>query len=399
MPRISKRSIDKMIASGAPGDVIRDDDVKGFQARLNEDRKASYRVEYRAGHGRGFPVRRIVLGKHGALTPDQARSLAKNTLAAVLAGDDPAAERATRRKEMTVADLLRHSLETHWGTKSKPTTRSRFTSTINHSLIPAFGSIRLSALTRAAIRSWHAKQAHRSRQANLDVAILRKALSLAIRDELINENPATGIEKYPERQRDRHPTDDELAAVLVALDAVAIRPQAALLFKLLLLTGARTSEWRAAEWAWISDDGRTLNLPDAKAGARLVVLSSVVQALLAAAPRASRFVVPNDEGTAPLPSSTVSHAWETVRKAAGVEDLRVHDLRHGYATRGASLGASATVLRDSLGHKTLAMTSRYISRQNDPVRELAERIGAQIVAIPTGRRAEVVPLRGTGGGR
>src|SRR5271169_5550374 len=112
MAKISKRTIDALIASGAPG-VIRDDNVKGFQARLNANGSVSYLVEYRAGRGRGFPVRRIVLGKHGALTPDQARSLAKKTLASVLAGDDPAAERSNRRKEWAVADLLRHALATH----------------------------------------------------------------------------------------------------------------------------------------------------------------------------------------------------------------------------------------------------------------------------------------------
>ena len=337
-----------------------------------------------------FPVRRIVLGKHGPLTPDQARSLAKNMLARVLAGDDPAVERANRRKEWTVAELLRHALATHWRVKSKPSTIKNFASTIEHALIPEFGAKRLSELTRSQIRDWHARQTHRPRQANLDLAILRKALNLAVGDELIKENPASGIQPHPERQRDRVPTDNELAAVLNALDAAAIRPQAALLFKLLLFTGCRTSEWRAAEWSWIDADGRTLRLPDAKAGARPVALSSVVQALLAAVPRTSRFIVPDDSGEAPLPSSTVSHAWETVRTAAGVEDLRVHDLRHGFATRGAGLGASAVILRDALGHKTMAMTSRYIAHQNDPVRELAERVGAQIQALRSAPEDNIV---------
>ena len=80
MAKISKRSVDELIASGAPG-VIRDAEVPGFGARLNANRSVSYLVEYRAGRGRGFPVRRVVLGKHGQLTPDQARSLAKNMLA------------------------------------------------------------------------------------------------------------------------------------------------------------------------------------------------------------------------------------------------------------------------------------------------------------------------------
>ena len=241
-------------------------------------------------------MRRIVLGKHGPLTPDQARSLAKNTLARVLAGDDPAAERANLRKEWTVADLLRHSLSAHWRVKAKPSTIKNFASTIEHSLIPEFGTLRLSELTRAHIRGWHARQTHRTRQANLDLAILRKALNLAVGDELIKENPATRIQPHPERRRDRIPTDAETAAVLDALDLASIRPQAALLFKLLLLTGARTSELRAAEWSWIDEKGRTLRLADAKAGARQVVLSSVAPGAPAAAPRTSRFIVPNDTG-------------------------------------------------------------------------------------------------------
>ena len=113
--RISKRTVDALIASGAPGEVKRDDDVKGFAVRLNANGSISYLAEFRAGRGRAFPVRRVVLGRHGQLTPDQARNLAKNMLARVLAGDDPAAERANRRRERTVADLLRHTLATHGG--------------------------------------------------------------------------------------------------------------------------------------------------------------------------------------------------------------------------------------------------------------------------------------------
>jgi integrase len=381
MAGIFNRTITKLIESGFPGEVIRDDDLKGFQARRNANGSVSYMVEYRAGRGRGFPVRRITLGKHGVLTPNQARSLAKSTLARVLSGHDPAAERANRRKEMTVADLLRHTLATHWQVKSKPSTVRNFSATIEHALIPEFGAIRISELTRSQIRGWHARQTHRRRQANLDLAILRKALNLAVSDEVIKANPALGVQLHPERRRDRVPTDDELAALLDAFDAASIRPQASLLFKLLLLTGCRTSEWRTAEWSWIDADGRTLRLPDAKAGARPVVLSSTVQALLGRAPRLSRFIVPGDDGEAPLSPAIVSRAWETVRTKAAIKDLRVHDLRHAFATRGAAMGASAVVLRDALGHKTMAMTGHYIARQNDAVRELSERISAQIQGI------------------
>ena len=158
MPRISKRSIDELIASGASGDVIRDDNVKGFQARLNANGSVSYLVEYRAGRGRGFPVRRPVLGHHGALTPDQARSLAKNALASVLAGQDPAARASEppngNDRRRPSAPCARDPL----AAEAKPSTAKNFAAMIERTLIPEFGSKRLSELTRAQVRAWHARQ-------------------------------------------------------------------------------------------------------------------------------------------------------------------------------------------------------------------------------------------------
>jgi integrase len=392
-----------LIESGVPT-VIRDDELTGFGARLNANNTVSYFAEFRAGRGRRAPVRRVVLGRHGALTPTQARDLAQKTLARALAGDDPAAERAARRKEMTVAELLRHALAVHWKPKRKPSTAANFEGMIERTLIPEFGARTLSALERSAIRTWHARQTHRPRQANLDLAILRKALAIAVADQLLAENPAFGITPHPERRRDRAPTDDELSAILLAIDRATIRPQAALLFKLLIFTGCRTGEWRTAEWAWIDPTGRSLRLPDAaaKAGARAVALSTIAQALLDGArrlqgqsdPRGSRFIIPDDSGDAPLSRAKTHHAWMDVCATAEGEDLHVHDLRHAYATRGAGLGASALVLRDALGHKTMAMTGRYVSHQTDPVRELTERIGAQIEGVRRLARGNVVKLKG-----
>lgn len=380
MTKITKRTIDALVAAGEKG-VIRDEGVRGFGARLNGDGSVSYLVEFRA-RGRRHPTR-IVLGKHGALTPSQARDLARRNLALVLAGEDPSADRAARRKEMTVAELLRYALSTHWTPKAKPSTAANFAGMIARTLIPEFGAKPISALTRSHIRAWHAKQTHRPRQANLDLAILRKALSIAVGDELVAQNAATGIEPHRERRRDRVPTDEEMSAVLEAIDRAPIRPAAALLFKLLIFTGCRTGEWRTAEWSWLDPAGRSLRLPDvaAKAGARAVSLSTIVQALLSRSPRFSPFIIPDDAGAAPLSRSMVHHAWLDVCEAAGVTDLHVHDLRHAYATRGAGLGASALVLRDALGHKTMAMTARYVSHQSEPVLELSERIGAQIEAV------------------
>ena len=261
--KIKKRSIDDLILNGAPGDLLRDQDLTGFGARRNADGSVSYFCEYRAGRGRAFPVQRPVLGRHGAITPDEARMAAKEVLAKVALGKgNLAAERAASRKEKTVAEFLRHVVETHWKAKKKASTAKNFVGMIERTLIPQFGSEKLSALKRSDIRTWHAGQTHRPRQANLDVAILRKAMTIALSDGLVTENPAAGIAFHPERKRDRIPTDKEMRAILEALDTAEdtakLRPAAALLFRLLIFTGARAGEWRTAEWSWLSEEALRL---------------------------------------------------------------------------------------------------------------------------------------------
>jgi integrase len=393
MAKITAVTVYALMESGAPG-VIRDGDLTGFAVRRNVDGTASYYVEFRAGRGRSFPVRRIVLGRHGKLTPDEARMLATEMLGRVVPAAVPLAERAAPRREMTVAALLRGAVENHWKAKRKPGTAKGFERAIERTLIPEFGAKRLTELRRADIRDWHASQTHRSRQANLDLAILRKALSIAVAGGLISENAAMLIPGHPERARDRIVTDDEMRAILEAVDSSPNRPQAALLFKLLMFTGCRLSEWRAAEWSWVDIARGELRLPQAAPAvrARTVPLSTLAQALLVSAPHRGRFVIPDDSGQAPLAPWSAHDAWLKVCKTAGVENLRLNDLRHAYATRGAGLGASAVLLRDVLGHKTVAMAARYLSRQVDPGRELAERVGAQIEAV----RQPAATLEGVG---
>ncbi|ANY78469.1 hypothetical protein BB934_09690 [Microvirga ossetica] len=401
MPRITKRLVDGLGPDDV-GRIVRDDELTGFAVRLNADGSKTYLVEYRAGRGRGFPTRRLSIGRHGALTPEQARQQAKKTLAQVAHGEDPAGYRVARAKDPTVKDILLTALEQHWKPKRKASTAKAFEEMINRTLIPEFGSTRLPDLTRAQIRAWHSKQTHRPRQANLDLAILRKALNLAIGDDLLTENPARGISSHPERSRDRVPTDKELRAVWKAIDEAPIRLSARLLFKVLPLTGCRRGEWQSAHWSDVDFDAGVLRLraENAKAGARTVPLPGPVIALLQMAPKHSLWVAPNDSGDGPLTNSNIRDAWAAVLTAAKVKDLHLHDLRHAFATRGAALGANALILRDALGHKTLAMTGRYVSRQADPVRELSERIARSLLtsAGATDERLEerVLPLRNGG---
>lgn len=393
MPRIGKRSIDQLVGAGVPA-VLRDDALPGFQARLNGDGTLTYLIEYRAGAGgRSAPKRRFKIGTLTDMTPDQARREAEKIKGAVRNGDDPAGRQASKRKELTVGLWLDRCLTEHWEAKRKANTARAFKEMIERTLKPEFGTTKLSDLTRAQVRAWHAKQVHRPRQANLDIAILSRAMSLAVADDLVPANPILGIMRHPEKPRDRAPSDEEMAHLWRALETASIRASSRLLFRLLALTGCRRDEVRTAQWSDIDMKARTLLLRDAKAGGRTVPLPSIAVELLAAAERRGDWVIANDAGDAPLSPSRIHGDWVSLCTAAEVKNLRVHDLRHGYGTRGAAMGANALILRDALGHKTLAMTGRYVSKLNDPVRDLSDRIANQIVAL--GEReepAEIVPL-------
>lgn len=384
MPGISKRTVDQLIENTPPGEVaiLRDDALKGFLARRNANGSTAYLIEYRpAGSGRHTPKRRIKIGAHGPMTPDEARRKAKATLGGVANGEDPAQARSAKRKELTVGAWLDHCLTSHWRAKRKKSTADAFEAMIARTLRPEFGSTKLSDLKRADIRAWHATQTHRPRQANLDLAILRRAMSLAVADDLIPANPVTGIAGHPEKARDRVPTDDEVKALWKAFGEADIRPASRLLFRLLTLTGCRRDEIRACEWRWVDLKGRVINLPDSKTGQKQIALPTAACALLSGAEKAGPYVISNDKGDRPLSPSRIHGDWVKVLEAAEVADLHLHDLRHHFATLGATMGASALLLRDALGHRTLAMTSRYVSRQIDPVRALADRIADQIVAL------------------
>ena len=382
MPKITKRFVDGLAGSEA-GRIVRDDDLAGFAVRRNGDGTLTYLVEYRAGRGRMFPTRRISLGRHGALTPDEARRAAKQILARVAGGEDPAADRASRRREPTVRDVLMTALEQHWKPKRRASTAKVFEEMINRTLIPVFGSTRVTDLTRPQVRGWHAAQMHRPRASNHELAVLRKALSLAIGDELIVDNPARGIPLHPEGSRDRIPSDEELRAIWAELSAPSLRTEAATLIKLLILTGCRTGEWQTARWTDVDLQHGLLSLraENTKAGVRHVPLSPPALALIGALPRRGEFILCNDVGNGPITKDVIRRTWEALRSKVGASDLRLHDLRHGFATRGAALGANAMILRDALGHKTLAMTGRYVSRQSVPLRTLSDQIGQEITLL------------------
>jgi integrase len=238
--------------------------------------------------------------------------------------------------------------------------------------------------------------------ANRALAVLRKMLSLAAGEwELRPDNPALGVKMFRETKRERFATDTELAKIgrwLSDTDQPAtIQPGFALAVKLLALTGMRLGEVLSLEWSTVDIPAGVVRLADAKAGARTVPLGAPALALLAAANEKcrGRFVVTGGSADAPFKRSAFRTGWNRLRAGTGLTDLRPHDLRHTAGTFAAQAGANAFLVRDLLGHKTLAMTGRYVERAADPVRAVADQVAGRVAAAMEGKESAAVVKLGS----
>jgi integrase len=382
--RITKRAVDAAKPKGREY-FLWDGELLGFGLRVLPSGVKSYVAKYRLGPGRRAPVRRVTIGKHGKLTADAAREAARKTLADVVRGDDPAGERTRQRRELTVGELADRYIAEHVRLHNKPSTAVEFERLVTARIKPAFGSRRLSSLTRSDVKAWHTALRGSPYAANRAVAVLRKMFSLAVNEwELADENPTLGIKMFRETKRERFATDDDLARIgrwlRASEKAGAVHPGFALAVRLLALTGMRLGEVLTLEWSAVDIQNSVIRLADAKAGARIVALGAPTRALLAGVEARERYVVTSDNPTRHLQRSAFRRGWRHLRAGTGLADLRPHDLRHTAGTFAAQAGANAFLVRDLLGHKTLAMTGRYVERAAGPLRAVADQVAGRVAA-------------------
>lgn len=381
--KLSKRRIEALNADGERERWLWDSDIPGLAVRVKPSGIKAFVVQYRNARRR---ARKITLGRFPVLTADEARQRARRILAAVERGEDPAEERRARLDALTVADLGRRYLAEHVDVHNKPTTQARVHRLVTSRINPALGDIPIEAVGRADVARLHARLRRVPYEANRVVATLSKMFNLAELWELRPDgsNPCRHLQRYREHPRRRFFREGELQRLGAAL-AVAERegrePAAALLFiRLLALTGCRFSEILDLRWQDIDLERGVIWLPDAKAGARPVPLAAPALALLAAAARraAAGPLLIDEASGAPLTASRARAVWKRLCRRAELEGVRLHDLRHTVGTYAAEAGLNAFVVRDLLGHKTLAMTGRYVERHTDPLRTAATQVATRI---------------------
>jgi integrase len=423
MPKLTKRFVES-VKPGKVDQVIFDDEVAGFGLRVLPSGIRSYLVQYRNKQGRS---RRLTIGRHSKLTADAARKDALRIFDAVRAGKDPVAERRAYIDAPLVNDLLDRYIVEHVEKRNRPRTRAEIKRLVERHIRPELGRHKVGAVTRQDIAKLHRELESTPRQANFVLAVCSKAFSLAevwsMRPE--GSNPCTKIERNPENARERFLSADELGrlgAILRQAEAAGLpwnvgprRPTSKHLAKpenrrtlysrvttaaieLLLFTGCRLSEVLNLRWDQVDFETRTIRLVETKAGRPQVVVINgpgrqVLQELRKT--KTSDWVLPStSDAKRALSPTAIEAAWQRIRTAAQLSDVRLHDLRHTVGTYAGQSGANAFLVRDLLRHKNLAMTGRYVNRSDDPVRTLSDQVGERIAAAMAGQPpAEVVPLK------
>lgn len=267
--------------------------------------------------------------------------------------------------------------------RCKPSTQRRMDSAFRTQLLPVFGPLRLDEIGRTAVLEWFDRYSRTAPAgANRTLDILRQILNYAIECGYLDANPTRGVRHNPRPKVTRFLSRDEVKRVHAALDAHGGRGsgrQQAAIIRLLLLTGCRKSEVVHLRWNEVDRD--ILRLTDSKTGPRTVFLSGAAQAVIAQQPRTgSPFVFPCLTDGSKARSNELS-LWRKVRREAGIEDVRLHDLRHTFASHAVMRGVPLPVLSHLLGHSRDRMALRYAHVGDREVEEAAERVGASLTAL------------------
>lgn len=391
--RITKRVVDGLAAGDAAA-MVWDTEVAGFGVRWRGG-AAVYLVRYRAGRGRGAPIRTVTIGRHGApWTPDTARVEAKRILGAAAGGADPASMRAAERTAPMVADLIERFLAEHADAKRKPRTAVEYRRLMALHVLPALGNRKVASISRADVAKLHHAGRATPYQANRVLAVLSKAFALAevwgLRPD--GSNPCRGVERYREAKREAMLTAAELARLGDALAAHRGPPAVVAAIRLLIFTGARLSEILGLRWGEVDLERGEARLADSKTGAKTLHLPPPALRVLTALPRidGNPFVITGHRAGAPL--INLQKPWRAIRTAAGLPSLRVHDLRHAFASVGAGAGLGLPIIGKLLGHSQPATTARYAHIAADPAKAAAAAIAGQIEGAMERANAEVVRL-------
>ncbi len=412
--KLTKRRIDeaKPIAKRT---VLWDSEVHGFGLRVTPAGERTYVLKYRHRGGQRW----FSIGRHGSpWTLEQARKEAQRLLGEVARGDDPAATKGADRQALNVAQLCDLYLA-EGASHKKPLTLKADVGRIEHHIKPLLGRKRVDAISRGdverlivdVIAGKTAQSAPNPRGrgtlakggrgvAGQCATLVGTLMAFAVRRGLRGDNPAHGVKKPPVRKMERFLSEVEIGRLALALDAYRSEGGnefAVAALRLLLLTGARRNEILSLEWRDVNFERQCLRLRDSKTREKVIFLNAPALAILQGLPRIGdnpHVIVGNESGSY---LKGLDKIWTNVRTRAGLTDVRIHDLRHSFASVGVAGGLSLPVLGALLGHRQAMTTARYAHLSADPLRAANEAVGTRLAAMmekETSSGGSVITVRG-----
>jgi integrase len=380
-----------------------DKDLKGFGLKVCPSGRKVYVCQYRHGSGRRAPTRRMTIGAHGSpWTVESARNEARRLLGAAVQGQDPAKMKQEAKSVLTVAELCDEYLASGTATK-KASTLATDRGRIERHIKPLIGRLRLTEVSKGTVTRFmqdvaagktavDVKTRKRGRAivtggkgtASRTVGLLGGIFSFAVDAGLVTDNPVRGVKRFKDKKNQRFLSLEELQRLgrsLREAESTGVNPSGIAIIRLLILTGCRKSEIENLRWPEVDFDLGFLRLPDSKTGQAIRPLNSAARAILQDLPRfeGTELVFPGSSLDRPYVGTP--KVWLGVRAAADLEDVRLHDLRHSFASIAVSSGSSLPVVGFLLGHKDTATTAQYAHLHDDPVRGAAEAVGQRLAGL------------------
>jgi integrase len=389
--KINQRTVKTLTAPEGGSRITWDSELKGFGVRVTPGGAITYVLDYRV-HGR---QRRYKIGRHPEWTAEAARRKAAELKPRIAEGYDPLEAKQKASGEPTVADLATEYLERHAIPNKRPGSLRNDREMIDGIIKPKLGRLRLAAVATRDLEALAASLKATPYRANRCLALLSHMFTKAIEWKWATGNPARGIRRYHEERRERWLSAEEMRTFTAALDSYgAENPSAANALRLLLLTGAREGEVLKADWTQFDLDRGVWTKPSAhtkeKKTEHVPLSEQALEMLRAMKPEgATGPLFPGRNGTARV---TLKRPWKQVCKQAGLAEaitvqgkrrkitrwrptLRVHDLRHNFASYLVSNGASLPIVGKLLGHTQTATTERYAHLADAPLRDAANAFG------------------------
>ena len=400
-----------------------DTNTQGFGLKVTPAEKKVFIFQYRL-RGR---LCRLTIGEYGEawggdgrpLTADKARRQAEIYRGQVNAGTDPRATIADGDKNITLAKLCDEYLEDapHLvlkgkGRPKKETTLKTDQVCIESHIKPLLGKRRVQEITQEDIKKFQrdvaaGKTAKDVKDKNGKRSIVKGGIGAAGRSTALlgtlftyavpkycDTNPVRGVEISTPESRGRQLSPAELQNIGEALnDFEGSQPQAVAILRLLILTGARRNEILSLKWDWVDTEARALLLPDSKTGKKTIHLPAPALKVInkIKKTKGSPYVFPAMRGDGHYVG--LPKVWRNIRDRAKMPDLRIHDLRHPFATMAVAGGDSLYLVGQVLGHQQAKTTEKYAHLPDDPVRAVADRTASKLDAALKGKKGKVVRMR------